>query len=65
VADHSNRFISFLIFVIKKGCMSPKPEDIAREQIDHMLVSAKWAVQDAKVVNQYAKQRLAMIHVAA
>jgi hypothetical protein len=24
------------------------PEDIAREQIDRMLVSAGWAVQDAK-----------------
>jgi len=26
------------------------PEDIAREQIDRMLVSAGWAVQDAKAV---------------
>ena len=36
------------------------PEDIAREQIDQMLVSAGWAVQDAKAVNLYAKQGVAI-----
>ncbi len=36
------------------------PEDIAREQIDRMLVSAGWAVQDAKAVNLYAKQGVAI-----
>jgi hypothetical protein len=30
------------------------PEDIAREQIDRMLVSTGWAVQDAKAVILYA-----------
>jgi len=40
--------------------MSPGPEDIAREQIDRMLVSAGWAVQDAKAVNLYAKQGVAI-----
>jgi len=40
--------------------MTPKPEDIAREQIDRMLVSAGWAVQDAKAVNLYAKQGVAI-----
>jgi hypothetical protein len=32
------------------------PEDIARKQIDRMLVSAGWAVRDAKSVNLYARQ---------
>jgi type I restriction enzyme, R subunit len=36
------------------------PEDIAREQIDQMLMSAGWAVQDAKAVNLYAKQGVAI-----
>jgi len=36
--------------------MPQGPEDIAREQIDRMLVSAGWAVQDAKAVNLYAKK---------
>jgi type I restriction enzyme R subunit len=36
------------------------PEDIAREQIDRMLVSAGWAVQDAKAVDLYAKQGVAI-----
>ena len=40
--------------------MSPGPEDIAREQIDRMLVSTGWAVQDAKAVNLYAKQGMAI-----
>jgi type I restriction enzyme, R subunit len=39
--------------------MPPGPEDIAREQIDRMLVSAGWAVQDAKAVNLFAKQGVA------
>ncbi len=29
--------------------MRQSPEDMAREQIDRMLISAGWAVQDAKV----------------
>jgi type I restriction enzyme R subunit len=36
------------------------PEDIAREQIDRMLVSAGWAVQDARAVDLYAKQGVAI-----
>jgi type I restriction enzyme R subunit len=36
------------------------PEDIAREQIDRMLMSAGWAVQDAKAVNLYAKRGVAI-----
>jgi type I restriction enzyme R subunit len=40
--------------------MPPGPEDIAREQIDRMLVSAGWDVQDAKAVNLYAKQGVAI-----
>jgi len=36
------------------------PEDIAREQIDRMLDQAGWAVQDAKAVNLYAKQGVAI-----
>ena len=36
------------------------PEDIAREQIDRMLVSAGWDVLDAKAVNLYAKQGVAI-----
>ncbi len=40
--------------------MTYGPEDIAREQIDRMLVSAGWAVQDAKAVNLYAKQGVAI-----
>ena len=40
--------------------MTYGPEDIAREQIDRMLVSAGWAVQDAKEVNLYAKQSVAI-----
>jgi len=40
--------------------MTARPEDIAREQIDRMLVSAGWAVQDAKAVNFYAKQGVAI-----
>ncbi len=36
------------------------PEDISREQIDQMLISAGWAVQDAKAVNLYAKQGVAI-----
>ena len=41
--------------------MAPGPEDIAREQIDRMLeLSAGWAVQDAKAVNLYAKQGVAI-----
>jgi type I restriction enzyme R subunit len=40
--------------------MPQGPEDIAREQIDHMLVSAGWVVQDAKAVNLYAKQGVAI-----
>jgi hypothetical protein len=43
--------------------MPPGPEDIAREQIDRMLVSAGWAVQDAKAVNLYAKQGVAIREV--
>jgi type I restriction enzyme R subunit len=39
------------------------PEDIAREQIDRMLVQAGWAVQDAKAVNLYAKQGVAIREV--
>lgn len=30
--------------------MTPKPEDLAREQIDRMLIQSGWAVQDAKAV---------------
>jgi type I restriction enzyme, R subunit len=40
--------------------MPQGPEDIAREQIDRMLVSAGWAVQDAKAANLYAKQGVAI-----
>ena len=40
--------------------MPPGPEDIAREQIDRMLMQAGWAVQDAKAVNLYAKQGVAI-----
>jgi len=40
--------------------MPPGPEDIAREQIDRMLETASWAVQDAKAVNLYAKQGVAI-----
>ena len=40
--------------------MTPRPEDIAREQIDRMLEQAGWAVQDAKAVNLYAKQGVAI-----
>jgi len=36
------------------------PEDIAPEQIDRMLVSAGWVVQNAKAVNLYAKQGVAI-----
>ena len=36
------------------------PEDIAREKIDRMLVAAGWVVQDAKAVNLYAKQGVAI-----
>ena len=36
------------------------PEDIAREQIDRMLIQSGWAVQDAKAVNLYAKQGVAI-----
>jgi len=36
------------------------PEDIAREQIDRMLASAGWVVQDAEQVNLYAKQGVAI-----
>jgi len=40
--------------------MTPRPEDIAREQIDRMLELSGWAVQDAKSVNLYAKQGVAI-----
>ena len=40
--------------------MTPRPEDIAREQIDRMLMSAGWAAQDAKAVNLFAKQGVAI-----
>ncbi|MEK6700178.1 MAG: DEAD/DEAH box helicase family protein, partial [Nitrospirota bacterium] len=40
--------------------MPQGPEDIAREQIDRMLEQAGWAVQDAKAVNLYAKQGVAI-----
>ena len=40
--------------------MPQGPEDIASEQIDRMLVSAGWAVQDAKAVNLYAKRGVAI-----
>ena len=40
--------------------MPQGPEDIAREQIDRMLVSAGWAVQDAKAVNLYVKKGVAI-----
>jgi len=40
--------------------MSQGPEDIAREQIDRMLEQSGWAVQDAKAVNLYAKQGVAI-----
>ena len=40
--------------------MAYGPEDIARELIDRMLVSAGRAVQDAKAVNLYAKQGVAI-----
>ncbi len=43
-----------------KGIMSLGPEGIAREQIDRMLEQAGWAVQDAKAVNLYAKQGMAI-----
>jgi type I restriction enzyme R subunit len=43
-----------------EGLMPIGPEDIAREQIDRMLVSAGWAVQDAKEVNLYAKKGVAI-----
>ncbi len=36
------------------------PEDIAREKIDQMLELSGWAVQDAKAVNLYAKQGVAI-----
>ncbi len=49
-----------VFFYFKKGRMTPRPEDIAREQIDRMLVSAGWAVQDAKAVNLYAKRGVAI-----
>ena len=35
-------------------------EDIAREQIDSMLVSAGWADQDAEKVSLYEKQGVAV-----
>ena len=40
--------------------MALKPEDQARENIDRMLEQAGWAVQDAKAVNLYAKQGVAI-----
>ena len=40
--------------------MTPRPEDIAREQIDRMLEQAGWAVQDANAVNLYAKRGVAI-----
>jgi hypothetical protein len=40
--------------------MPQGPEDIAREQIDRMLIQSGWAVQDAKAVNLYAKQGVAI-----
>ncbi len=40
--------------------MGKKPEDMAREQIDRMLELSGWAVQDAKAVNLYAKQGVAI-----
>ncbi len=40
--------------------MPPGPEDIAREQIDRMLEQVGWNVQDAKAVNIYAKQGVAI-----
>ena len=40
--------------------MSQGPEDIAREQIDRVFEQAGWAVQDAKAVNLYAKQGVAI-----
>jgi type I restriction enzyme R subunit len=40
--------------------MPPGPEDIAREQIDCILMQAGWAVQDVKAVNLYAKQGVAI-----
>jgi hypothetical protein len=47
--------------LLKEKWMPQGPEDIAREQIDRMLVSAGWAVQDAKAVNLYAKQGVAIL----
>ena len=32
--------------------MPPRPEDIAREQIDRMLEQAGWAVQDVEAENR-------------
>jgi type I restriction enzyme R subunit len=40
--------------------MTPKPEDIAREQIDRMLEQAGWAVQDVKQANLYAEKGVAI-----
>ena len=40
--------------------MPPGPEDISREEIDRMLIQSGWAVQDAKAVNLYAKQGVAI-----
>jgi type I restriction enzyme R subunit len=40
--------------------MPQGPEDIARENIDRMLELSGWAVQDAKAVNLYAKQGVAI-----
>ncbi len=40
--------------------MPQGPEDIAREQIDRMLEQSGWAVQNAKAVNLYAKQGVAI-----
>jgi type I site-specific restriction endonuclease len=36
--------------------MPQGPEDIARENIDHMLTQAGWDVQDVKKVNLFAKK---------
>jgi hypothetical protein len=48
----------FSKLALLKGRMPQGPEDIAREQVDRMLMQA--AIRDAKAVNLYAKQGMAI-----
>jgi hypothetical protein len=40
--------------------MTPKPENIAREEIDRMLAQAGWNVQDVGQANIYAHKGVAL-----